>query len=137
MEEVWFWAIDVVEQEPETCEINLFWIEIATNSTHASIGYDLDCGYDSNNLEGYNVSVQFLVYEVNGSNSGNGTGPIQYTTDLHYIQGWVEDNNYLTLTNFTESNATHYDFYFYAIWVDADGEQQFIESTWLNRELQP
>ena len=137
LEQVWFWGIDVVEQEPETCEINLFWIEIATNSTHASVGYDLDCGYDSNNLEGYNVSVQFLVYEVNGSNSGNGTGPIQYTTDLHYIQGWVEDNNYLTLTNFTESNATHYDFYFYAIWVDADGEQQFIEQTWLNRELQP
>ena len=137
LEQVWFWGIDVVEQEPETCEINLFWIEIATNSTHASVGYDLDCGYDSNNLEGYNVSVQFLVYEVNGSNSGNGTGPIQYTTNLHYIQGWVEDNNYLTLTNFTESNATHYDFYFYAIWVDADGEQQFIEQTWLNRELQP
>ena len=137
LEQVWFWGIDVVEQEPETCEINLFWIEIATNSTHASVGYDLDCGYDSNNLEGYNVSVQFLVYEVNGSNSGNGTGPIQYTTDLHYIQGWVEDNNYLTLTNFTESNATHYDFYFYAIWVDSDGEQQFIEQTWLNRELQP
>ena len=133
LEQVFFWAIDV---EQQICEINLFWIDIGSNSTHASVGYDLDCGYNDNDLEGYNVSVQFLVYEVNGSNSGpNATGPINYTTTVHYIEGWVEDIRYLTLTNFTESNATHYDFYWYAIWTDGNGEQQMIERTWLNREI--
>jgi hypothetical protein len=138
LEQVLFWGIDVVEQEPEICEINLFWIDIGTNATHSSVGYDLDCGYEYNNLDGYNVSVQFLVYEVNGTNTGaNGTGPINYGTGFHYIQGWVEDNQFITLTNFTESNATHYDFYFYATWTDGEGQNQLIERKWLNREINP
>lgn len=138
VEQVQFWSLDIVEQEPEPCEINLWWIAIGTNATHASVGYDLDCGYEDNDLPGYNVTVQFLVYEVNGTNSGpNATGPINWTSTTHYIQGWVEDNRYLTLSDFTDSNATHYDFYFYAIWTDADGEQQTIEQTWLNREINP
>ena len=136
LEQVWFWGIDIVEQEPEICEINLFWIDIGTNATHASVGYDLDCGYESNNLEGYNVSIQFLVYEVDSSNNSSAQ-PIVYETTLHYIQGWVEDNNYLTLTNFTQSNSTHYDFYWYAVWEDGNGEQQVLERKWLNRELSP
>ena len=124
--------------EPEVCEINLYWVDILTNATHATVGYDLDCGYEVNDLEGYNVSVQFLVYEVNGTSGGpNATGPIIYDTDLHFIQGWVEDNNFITITNFTESNATHYDFYFYAIWVDGNDENQMIEHEWLNREVNP
>ena len=136
LEQVWFWGIDIVEQEPEICEINLFWIDIGTNATHASVGYDLDCGYESNNLEGYNISVQFLVYEL-GSSNNSSAQPIVYETTLHYIQGWVEDNNYLTLTNFTQSNSTHYDFYWYAVWEDGNGEQQVLERKWLNRELSP
>jgi len=136
VESIMMWGIDVEEQEPELCEINLFWVAIGTNSTHATVGYDLDCGYENNDLEGYNVSVQFLVYEVNGTSGGpNATGPIIYDTRLHYIEGWVEDNHYITLTNFTSSNATHYDFYFYAIWVDGEGESQMIEEKWLNREI--
>ena len=76
LEQVWFWGIDIVEQEPETCEINLFGIELATNNTSASVSFDLDCGYEVNDLEGYNVSVQFLVYHLNETNQGaNGTGP--------------------------------------------------------------
>jgi len=43
----------------------------------------------------------------------------------------------LRLTNFTEGNTTRYDFYWYVTWVDADGEMQYIERTWLNRELAP
>ena len=136
LEQVWFWGIDIVEQEPEICEINLFWIDIGTNATHASVGYDLDCGYESNNLEGYNISVQFLVYEL-GSSNNSSAQPIVYETTLHYIQGWVEDNNYLTLTNFTQSNSTHYDFYWYAVWEDGNGEQQMLERKWINRELSP
>ena len=137
-EQVNFWGIDIEEQEPELCEINLFWIAIGTNATHASVGYDLDCGYDDNDLEGYNVSVQFLVYELNGTSGGpNATGPITYDTKLHFIQGWVEDNHYITLTNFTASNATHYDFYYYAIWIDGNDESQMIEEKWLNREINP
>lgn len=131
LEQVWLWGIDVVEPEP--CEINLYSIGIATNSTHATVGYDLDCGYSDNELEGFNVSVQFLVYELNAT---NGSSPISYILNEHYIQGWVEDTRYLTLTNFTESNATHYDFYFYVIWTDGDNEVQMIERMWLNRELQ-
>jgi hypothetical protein len=135
-EQVMFWGIDIVAQEPEVCEINLFWIGISTNATHASVGYDLDCGNESNDLEGYNVSVQFLVYEI-GSSNNSSAQPIVYETNLHYIQGWVEDNHYLTLTNFTQSNSTHYDFYWYAVWEDGEGQQQFIEEMWLNRELNP
>ena len=121
----------------EICEINVFWIAIATNATHAQMGYDLDCGYEDNDLDGYNVSVQFLVYEV-GSNTSNGSEqpqPIVWDTRLHYIQGWVEDNHIITLTNFTESNNTHYDFYGYFVWVDGEGESQTLEYKWLNREI--
>ena len=138
LEQVWFWGIDIVEQEPETCEINLFGIELATNNTSASVSFDLDCGYEVNDLEGYNVSVQFLVYHLNETNQGaNGTGPIEWTTQVYYIQGYADDVRTLILDNFTVENTTHYDFYWYAIWEDADGNQQFIEQTWLNRELNP
>ena len=138
LEQVWFWGIDVVEQEPETCEINLFDIELITNNTTATVGFDLDCGYEENDLEGYNVSVQFLIYHVNETNSGaNGTGPLEWTTQLYYIEGYADDVRVLTLNNFTVENITHYDFYWYAIWEDSDGNQQYIEMTWLNRELSP
>lgn len=137
LEQVWFWAIDVVEQEPETCEINLFDIQLITNNTTATVGFDLDCGYDTNDLEGYNVSVQFLVYHLNETNQGaNGTGPIEWTTQVYYIEGYADDVRVLVLDNFTVENITHYDFYWYAIWTDADGDQQFLEETWLNRELE-
>ena len=137
LEQVLFWGIDVEEQEPETCEINLFDIQLITNNTTATVGFDLDCGYDTNDLEGYNVSVQFLVYHLNETNQGaNGTGPIEWTTQLYYIEGYADDVKVLILDNFTVENITHYDFYWYAIWTDANGEQQFIEETWLNRELE-
>ncbi|GAF86013.1 unnamed protein product, partial [marine sediment metagenome] len=113
-------------------------ITLQTNNTTATVAFDLDCGYDTNDLEGYNVSVQFLIYHVNETNSGaNGTGPLEWTTQLYYIEGYADDVQTLTLNNFTVENTTHYDFYWYAIWEDGDGNQQFIEQTWLNRELQP
>ncbi len=127
-----FWGIDVVKQY---CEINLYDIAIGTNSTHASVVYDLDCGYSDNNLDGYNVSVQFLVYEINSTNNTNPA--IAWETNLHYVEGWESDTNYLSLTNFTSNNTTHYDFYWYATWTDGNDEMQFIERKWLNRELTP
>ncbi len=138
LEQVFFWGIDIVEQEPEVCEINLYDIQIQTNNTSAMVGFDLDCGEDTNDLDGYNVSVQFLVYHVNESNSGpNATGPLEWTTQTYYIEGYADDPRYLVLDNFTVNNTTHYDFYWYAIWEDADGNQQFIEQKWMNRELSP
>ena len=136
LEQVFFWGIDVEEQEPEICEINLYWLGFATNATHAQVGYDLDCGEEYNDLDGYNVSVQFLVYEV-GSANNTSAQPILYETRLHYIQGWVEDNQLITLTNFTGSNNTHYDFYCYFTWIDGEGQSQMMEHKWLNRELAP
>ena len=133
-EQVMFWGIDVVAPEPEACEINLYYIMLGTNSTHATVAYDLDCGYQENELEGYNVSVQFLAYEV-GSENNTSSQPIVWDTTLNYVQGWEYDNNSLTLTNFTSNNTTHYDFYWYATWIDADGDMKFIERKWLNREL--
>ena len=121
------------EYPPEACEINLYYIMLQTNSTHATIAYDLDCGYQENELEGYNVSVQFLVYDIDSSN--NTDQPLVWVTTLHYVQGWEYDNNSLTLTNFTSNNTTHYDFYWYATWADENGDVQFIERKWLNREL--
>jgi hypothetical protein len=133
LEQVNFWGIDIVAQEPETCEINLFDISLQTNSTHAIVAYDLDCGTETNDLDGYNVSVQFLIYPVNDTSQEN---IVVYDTLLHYIQGYVDDTHTITLTNFSDNNTTHYDIYWYAIWTDADGTQQFIEQKWLNREME-
>jgi hypothetical protein len=130
LERIWMWSIEV-EEEP--CEINLFGINIGTNNTSAVIFYDLDCGTEPNQLDGYNVTVQFLVYAINSTNNSN--LPIEYNTTTHYIQGYADDPRMLRLSNFTDGNTTHYDFYWYASWQDADGEWQFIERTWLNREL--
>jgi hypothetical protein len=131
VESIMMWSIDVEEQEPETCEINLYAIEMITNSTTATVGFDLDCGEDTNDLEGYNVTVQFLIYGVNETNE-----PIVWTTQTYYIQGYTDDPQFLELNNFSENNTTHYDFYWYAMWEDADGEQQYIERMWINRELE-
>ena len=124
------------EYPPEVCEINLYYIMLETNSTYATISYDLDCGYQQNELEGYNVSVQFLVYEV-GSENNTSSQPIVWDTTLIYVKGWEYDNNSLTLTNFTSNNTTNYDFYWYATWTDANDDMKFIERKWLSRELSP
>lgn len=126
------------EYPPEICGINLYSISLSSNSTQASVYFDLDCGYNVNNLSGYNVTVQFLVYELNGTNSGaNATGPITYEVCTHYIEGWKADTIVLTLTNFTTNGVTNYDFYWYAMWTDGNGNGQIIEESWLNRELNP
>ena len=78
-----------------------------------------------------------MIYHVNETNSGNGTGPLEWTTQLYFIEGFADDVRTLVLDNFTVNNTTHYDFYWYAIWEDADGNQQFIEQKWMNRELSP
>ena len=138
LEQVLFWGIDVEEQEPENCEINLFGISLQTNNTTATVAFDLDCGYDENDLEGYNVSVQFLIYHVNETNSGpNATGPLEWTTQMYFIEGFADDVRTLVLDNFTVENTTHYDDYWYAMWEDADGNQQYLEQKWMNRELNP
>ena len=130
IERIWMWSIEVVEQ---VCEINLYGINFGTNNTSAVVIYDLDCGDEENDLDGYNVSVQFLVYSANSTNNTN--PPIEYNTTTHYIQGYADDPRMLRLSNFTDGNTTIYDFYWYVTWVDADGEVQYIERTWLNREL--
>ncbi len=120
--------------EPETCEINLFDIALQTNATHATVSFDLDCGQSENDLDGYNVSVQFLIFPLNETSQEN---IVVYDTCLHYIQGYVDDTHTITLTNFSDNNTTHYDIYWYAVWIDADDQQQFIEQKWLNREMNP
>jgi len=130
VEVIWMWSIEV---EEETCEINLFAINIGTNNTSAVVFYDLDCGTEPNQLDGYNVTVQFLVYNVNSTNSSE--LPIKYNTTEHYIQGYADDPRMLRLSNFTSNNTTAYDFYWYASWQNADGEWEFVERMWLNREL--
>ena len=75
-----------------------------------------------------------MVYHVNETNSGpNATGPLQWVTQTYYIQGYADDPRFLELDNFTVNNTTHYDFYWYAIWEDADGETQYIEQTWFSK----
>ena len=120
------------EYEPEICEINIFQIGLYTNTTHATVNFDLDCGYEPNDLEGYNVSVQFLIYEVNATANDS---PLEYDTALHYIQGFVGDTQVIVLDNFSQNNTTHYDIYWYAVWIDGEGEQKVIEQNWLNREM--
>lgn len=129
-----FWGIDVVAPEPEVCEINLYDIALQTNATHATVAFDLDCGETENDLDGYNVSVQFLIYPVNETSQEN---IVVYDTCLHYIQGYIDDTHTITLTNFSDNNTTHYDIYWYAIWTDHNGDQKMIEQKWLNREMNP
>ena len=121
------------EYEPEICEINIFQIGLYTNTTHATVNFDLDCGYEPNDLEGYNVSVQFLIYEVNATANDS---PLEYDTTLHYIQGFVGDTQVIVLDNFSQNNTTHYDIYWIAVWIDGEGEQKFMERNWLNREME-
>ncbi len=135
VEQISMWGIDIVEPEPEICEINLFDIQIGTNSTHAQVAYDLDCGTNTNDLDGYNVTVQFLVYDINSSTAG--TQPLIWVSTVCYIQGYEDDVRIMTLTNFTHDNVTTYDFYWYATWIDGEGESQTIEQKWLNRSLNP
>ena len=120
------------EYEPELCQINLFQIDLFTNTTHAIINFDLDCGNEPNELEGYNVSVQFLIYEVNNTANDN---PLEYETCVHFIQGYVGDLQVIVLDNFSQNNTTHYDIYWYAVWIDGEGEQKVIERNWLNHEM--
>ena len=127
-------SIEAETSEPETCEINIFQMDLFTNTTHATVNFDLDCGYEPNELEGYNVSVQFLIYEVNATANDNS---LQYVTCLHYIQGFVGDIQVIVLDNFSQNNTTHYDIYWYAVWIDGDNQQQFLEQKWLNREMNP
>jgi len=128
--------VSVNYQEPEEhCEINLFdWNFNITENHEAFFFYDLDCGYNANDLEGYNVSTQFIVYPAGEIAQEE---IIKYVTGLQYIQGYTDDTRFLKLDNFTDEEITHYDFYWYAIWEDADGNQQYIEQTWLNREINP
>lgn len=122
-EELSSW-IFISEPEEEICEINLYNIQFANNDTHASVGYDLDCGF-GDETGGHNVSVQFSVVE-------NGTYQplLDYRVTQHYISGYVEDVHYLTIGDFTEEDMTHYDFYWLAIW--GDDEPSFIERSWKN-----
>lgn len=119
-----FWSLDIVDPEPEECDINLYAIQFANNDTHASVGYDLDCGFGEE-AGGHNVSVQFSVVE-------NGTYDplLDYTVSQHYISGYVEDVHYQTLGDFTVDGSTHYDFHWIAIWGDDD--PSYIERSWNN-----
>ncbi len=111
--------------EPESCEINLYAIQLLTNQTAASVAYDLDCGYGPES-GGFNVSTQFSAFQ-NGS-----FDVVKYQVGYHYISGYVEDTNYLTVSDFTQSGITSYDLVWVAIW-DVDGETQYLERTWLNQ----
>lgn len=117
-----FWSLDIVEPASDHCDINLYQIQFVNNDTHASVAYDLDCGYGSE-PGGYNVSIQFSVIE-------NGTYEplLDYQVTQHYITGYVEDIYTLTLSNFTIEGATNYDFHWLAIWGDDD--PLFIERMW-------
>ena len=117
--------IFVEAEEPETCEINLYDIAFSTTDTHATVAYDLDCGYGEES-GGHNVSVQFMVIGNESYEMG-----YQYNTSLHYISGYVEDIHTLTLSNFTHENLTHYDFAWFAIWGD-ENNPNYIERYWYN-----
>ena len=115
----------IVEHTVESCDINLYAIQLFTNDTAASVAYDLDCGFGDES-GGYNVSTQFSVFE-NGS-----FDLITYQVGYHYIAGYVEDVHYLTVADFTSANVTQYDLVWLAIW-EVDGESQYLEQTWLNQ----
>jgi len=109
---------------PPRCEITLFQINMDYNNTSAWVQYDLDCGTEPNDQDGYNVSVQFW-------NSENDTS-LNYTIGYHYIKGYVADSQELCLENLT---AGKYDFHWIAIWTNDDGEQGLLEVNWPDIEI--
>ena len=132
-EESHAWVYVNYQEPQEVCEINLFdWNFNITENHEAFFFYDLDCGYNTNDLEGYNVSTQFIVYPAGEIAQEE---VIKYVTGLQYIQGYTDDTRFLKLDNFTDEEITHYDFYWYAVWIDGNGTQQFIERTALNQEI--
>jgi hypothetical protein len=112
------------EYPPPRCEIVLYEILMTYNNTSAVVQYDLDCGTDDNDQDGFNVSVQFW-------NSENDTS-LNYTIGYHYIKGYVADIQELCLENLT---AGKYDFHWIAIWTDDDGEQGLLEVNWSDIEI--
>ena len=62
------------------------------NNNTSWVQYDLDCGTETNDQDGYNVSVQFW-------NSQNNTS-LNYTIGYHYIKGYTAD---ITRIMFRES----------------------------------
>ena len=112
------------EYPPPRCEIVLYEILMQYDNNTSWVQYDLDCGTEENDQDGYNVSVQFWYSENNTS--------LNYTIGYHYIQGYVADLQELCLENLT---AGKYDFHWIAIWTDDDGEQKMLEVNWSDIEI--
>ena len=115
---------DSCEYPPPRCEIILFSIVIQYDKNTSWVQYDLDCGTEPNDQDGYNVSVQFWMSENNTT--------LNYTIGYHYIKGYVADTQELCLEDIT---AGKYDFHWIAIWTDDDGEQKLLEVNWSDIEI--
>ena len=117
---------DSCEYPPPRCEIILFSIVIQYDKNNSWVQYDLDCGTEPNDQDGYNVSVQFWISENNTT--------LNYTIGYHYIKGYVADTQELCLEDIT---AGKYDFHWIAIWTDGEGygEQRLLEENWLDIEI--
>ena len=115
---------DSCEYPPPRCEIILFSIVIQYDKNTSWVQYDLDCGTEPNDQDGYNVSVQFWISENNTT--------LNYTIGYHYIKGYVADTQELCLEDIT---AGKYDFHWIAIWTDDNGEQKLLEENWLDIEI--
>jgi len=111
---------------PPRCEIVLFQIFMQYNNNTSWVQYDLDCGTEPNDQNGFNVSVQFWMSENNTS--------LNHITGFHYIEGYVADIQELCLENLP---AGKYDFHWIAIWTDDEGKQRLLEENWLGIELNP
>jgi hypothetical protein len=115
---------DSCEYPPPRCEIVLYEILMQYNNNTSWVQYDLDCGTEPNDQDGYNVSVQFWMSQNNTS--------LNYTIGYHYIKGYIADTQELCLENLT---AGKYDFHWIAIWIDDDGEQKLLEVNWSDIEI--
>jgi len=115
---------DSCEYPPPRCEIILFSIYLQYDKNTSWVQYDLDCGTEPNDQDGYNVSVQFWMSENNTT--------LNHTIGYHYIKGYVADTQELCLEDIT---AGKYDFHWIAIWTDDDGEQKLLEVNWSDIEI--
>jgi hypothetical protein len=115
---------DSCEYPPPRCEIILFSIYLQYDKNTSWVQYDLDCGTEPNDQDGFNVLVQFWMSENNTT--------LNYTIGYHYIKGYVADTQELCLEDIT---AGKYDFHWIAIWTDDDGEQKLLEVNWSDIEI--
>ena len=108
---------------PPSCDqVILYSIQFYIVNESSEVDFDLDC----NNNATREVMVSFYIIP-NGSDI-----PVASTYNFYNITGQEWDVHTLALQNFVDSNYTHYDLFWNAVWVDDEDRFGEIRQERLN-----